>query len=104
VNTALLPGGSAPNPAATDAIGSPSGSAAVTLSDNSVPSVTSVVGSTVTTGARSTFAIRTAVGALPLCALDAVNVTTRLPESAYPGVQLNVPARNVAPAGSAPVV
>jgi hypothetical protein len=75
VNAALFPTGSPEMSAIKAVIVSPSGSAAATVNEISVPSFPEAVAGAVTTGARSTLFTVIAVAAVPLKALLAVNVT-----------------------------
>jgi hypothetical protein len=87
--------------AVNEAIGSPSGSAAVTVKLRRTPSFTVCVAGAVTTGARSTLFTVIVVAAEPDAAgvvVDAVNVTVYVPACEKLGVQLNVPDVFPAPA------
>ena len=106
VNDAVPPG-SPLRSAVKEAMASPSGSTALTLSVNGWPSAAAAAAGALTTGARSTFPTATEVVADPASEFVAVNVTKYGPGAASkPGVQLSVPAvleafgTNVAPGGS----
>ena len=92
--------------ALSEAIASPSGSAAVTSTVSGAFSAPDAVAGTVTTGGRSFSVTVIVVVAEPESALLAVKVTTYVPASLKPGVQLSVPlvlpapGVKVAPAGS----
>ena len=75
VKTALLPAGRPERSAVSDAIGSPSASAACTAIESAPASSTDAVAGAVTAGARSRLATAITVLPAPESALAAVNVT-----------------------------
>jgi len=88
----VAPGGS--GAAVSEVIGSPSGSAAVTVkrTGNPVPQVTASVAGAATTGLRSMGLMVICVTADPVKVFVAVNVTLYVPAWVKLGVQENVPA------------